>query len=261
MPPRILLAALLLQAACATAQTDTPAVELHGSAAVLHRKLVENIPGLGRVEETGPVGQLQLGVTKRMPEDRAVQGRFTLTGADLRYAGLTQGGAPLATTTRHIEGSGDLLLRPHAPSRWGDLWLMTGVLVNRRIIQGTQAASGLDETSTAWMVGVRWDTPKVALAGLQVWAESEAQTSIYHRLHVEGLFPSAVRFEGADKRLLALRLHASAPNSPWTWSVHWSRLSQPASDSVRVTNAGGQFLVNQPELSIRDVGVRVTRRF
>lgn len=261
---RLLCWAALLAAGGAVAQ-ETARTELTGSVSLQHRRLVERTATGGTLlTESGPMGQLQLLALRTLSGGGAVAGRFSIAGGDLDYDGQTQAGAPLTTTTRQGEFAADLLWRPHEPAAWGEAWLTVGALVNRRAIYGTQTAGGLDELSAALMLGALWRSPSWAFSGAwRARMEAEGRISAAHRLHVDyhGLLDSS-HLEGARKRQLALRVALSAQNSPWEWTLEWSRLGQRASSSVPVYRGGVLFgTVHQPELSIRDVGVRLSRRF
>jgi hypothetical protein len=265
MPWRRSATFLVFAGACFASHAQPLQAEWTGSASLLHRRLVERTPTGGTLlTESGPVGQLQLTATWPLSGGGALASRITALGGELDYDGQTQAGAPLATTTRQGEFGADLLWRPLAPAAWGEAWLSLGALVNRRVIQGTPTAGGLDETSSAWMAGALWRSPGWSVHGAwRARVEAEARYSLRHRLHVDyhGLLDDS-RLDGARKRQFALRLAMSAQDSPWEWALEWSRLSQPESAAVPVYRGGALFgTVRQPELSIRDVGLRLSRRF
>ena len=264
-PRHLVLATLLATAATAQAQ-DAP-VEFTGSVGISHRKLVERTPtGANLLTERGPMGYLQLQAVRPLAQGQALGLRAQLAGGDLDYDGQTQAGVPLATTTRQSEAGVDLMWRPHAPAAWGEAWLTAGVLANRRAIYSTPIAGGLDEVSTAALVGVRWRSPAFApVARWNAHVEAEGRISIWHRLDVDfhGLLDKT-HFEAARKRMLTLRVLASPADSPWEWGLEWSGLRQPASRSAGVSRAGVALAgttVHQPELSMRDMTLRVGRRF
>lgn len=254
----------LAASACAAVQAQPVPIEWTGSAALMHRRLVERTATGGTLlTETGPIGQVQVQGLMPLSDGAAVMGRLSALGGELDYDGQTQAGVPLTTKTVHGEFGADLWWRPLAPAAWGEAWVGTGLLLNRRSIRGTATAGGLEETSTALMAGALWRSPAWSVAGWQARVEAEGRVSLRHRLHVDyhGVLDES-RLDGARKRQLSLRLAASAQGSPWEWALEWSRLSQGVSGSVPVYRAGVLFgTVRQPELSIRDVGLRVSRRF
>ncbi|WBY00261.1 hypothetical protein PE066_12315 [Ramlibacter tataouinensis] len=260
-------ALLLLLAAAPLAQADAPAPDLTGSVGLMHRRLTErNALGGKLLTETGPMLQVQLEATRPLPDGAALAARAHLAAGDIDYDGRTQGGVPLATTTRQYEGGVDVLWRPHEPAAWGEAWLSLGWLANRRLIRGTPIAGGLDELSSATLAGVRWRSPAFTpAAGWTSRVEVEARTSLSHQLRVDyyGLLDRS-RFEGARKQLWTLRLQAAPTDSPWQWGLEWSLLRQPASKAVPVSR-GGMLLpgttVRQPELTSSDLVLRVGRRF
>ena len=66
------------------------------------------------------------------------------------------------------------------------------------------------------------------------------------------------------QQVLLLRAVASAPDSPWSWGLEWRRLRQAASRAVPVSLGGAVvpgISVLQPEVSMRDFGLTVSRRF
>lgn len=265
---RILIAPLsLVLAATPLVHAQPQPLETSGSIALVQRKLVERMAGGGTLlTETGPMARVQVEIVQPFAGGSALGLRAHIAGGDLDYDGRTQAGAPLTTTTRQGEGGVDLLWRPLEPAAWGEGWLTLGWLANRRLILGTGAAGGLDERSSALLAGVHWRSPVFAPAG--GWTghvEVEARTSVSHRLRVDyyGLLDRS-DFEGARKQVWTLRLLASPVDSPWQWALEWSQLRQPASRAVPVSRGGALVpgtTVRQPELSIHDVALRVSRRF
>jgi len=249
------------------AQAQEAPVEFTGTASLSHRKLVERTSaGANLLTERGPMAHLHLQAVRPLAEGHALGLRAHIGGAHLDYDGQTQAGVPLTTTTRQAEAGADLMWRPHAPAAWGEGWLTLGALANRRMIYSTPIAGGLDETSSAALVGVRWRSP--AFAPVARWTanvEAEARTSVWHRLDVDfhGLLDKT-HFDAARKRMLTVRVLASPADSPWEWGLEWSGLWQPASRSASVARAGVPLAgttVHQPELSMRDLTLRVGRRF
>ena len=258
---------LLLLAPSAFAQLPAGDWDITGSAFLTHRRLAERAAtGATLLTEKGPMAQVLLQGQRPLPSGGALGLRGQYAAGDLQYDGQTQAGVPLATRTRHFEGGLDLMWRPQPAFAWGEAWLSAGLLAIRRVIRGRATVGGLDELSTALMLGVRWRSPGFAPA--PAWTahlEGEARVSAWHRLDVDyyGLL-DASRLRGARKRQLVLRLLAAPDGSAWEWGVEWAGLWQPASRAVGVSRAGVPLpgtTVWQPELSQRDFSVRVTRRF
>lgn len=238
--------------------------EISGSAGLMDRRLSERTAnGATLVLETGPVAQVQVQLQRALGSGGAFALRATGIGGDLHYDGQTQAGVPLATTTRHVEGGLDVLWRPWQPQAWGEAWLSGGWLGNRRHIYGTPTAGGLLETSHALLFGARWRSPALAARDWRVHVEVEGRVGSYHRLYVDyqGLLDAST-LRGAQRRQGVLRVHAAPPASAWEWTLELNNVWQGASDPEPVYRAGVLFgTVRQPELSVRDLGLRVTRRF
>jgi len=212
------------------------------------------------------MARLGLRAVRPWGEQAAVGLSGTFALAALDYDGRTSTtGIPLFTRTRHAETELDLLLSPARDTPLGSFWLSLGLLDNRRLIRATAITPDLYERSSAFMAGLSWRTPPLVQAGgWSLGAEAQFKLSVEHRLHVNfhgALSPSKLRLAGGNKELLRLRLLASRPDSPWEWSAEWSRLSQGVSGSATATGLGQTWIVFQPELTVRDVGLRVTRRF
>lgn len=258
---------LFLVATASTAHAQSGVLEWSASASVVQRKLVERTPsGSPLVTEEGPMGRLGLRVGSPLANGGALAGRLSLTGGDLDYDGQMQlTGTPLVSTTRHLESEADIAWRPLAPAAWGEGWLSLGWLDNRRSIRATAVTRPLYERSSALMAGAMWRSPAIgALRGWDLVVEAEARGSLRHRVHVDfyGLLaPNRLTLPGGDKTLFKLRLLAAAPTSPWEWAIEWSRLSQEVSGSVPARGFGLPLTVSQPELTIRDVSLRLARRF
>lgn len=257
------MAATLLTCAAAQAQDGGVAPEL--SAGLVHRKLVEHSPdGSTLLTERGWLPQVRASAVKTLPAGGALAGAVSLAGAPIDYNGQTQAGAPLSTTTRQAELAADLQWRPLAPRTWGEAWLTTQWLLNRREIESTPSAGGLDEKSHAVLLGARWVSPAFTPGpGWQAWVVADARVSVQHRLQVDyrGLL-DASSLPGARKHQWALRLAARRAESPWSWEVEAARLTQGASNPVPVYRAGVVFgTVRQPSLTIEDLALRVSRRF
>lgn len=251
--------------ACASAQAQDSGVTYEASAGPVYRRLAEHTADGGTLlTERGWLAQARGSVTKVFPSGAAIAGALAVTGAPLDYNGQTQAGAPLSTTTRQTELAADVRWRPVAPRAWGEAWLTAQWLQNRREIESTPAAGGLDETSRAVLLGVRWASPAFApAAGWQARVEADARVSVRHRLEVDyrGLL-DASSLTGARKHQWALRLVGRRSESPWSWEIEAARLTQGASDAVPVYRAGALFgTVRQPSLTIDDLALRVNRRF
>lgn len=267
------LAGAALAATAATGWAQVGSIDFTGSVGLSTRRLQERAGGTTLLTEKGPVGVLQLQGTKGFEGGGAAAVRFTALGGDLDYDGRTQPPAsiPLGTRSRHLETGLDLLVRPHAPMAWGEAWLSLGWLGNRRDIRSTPLATGLLEDSSSVWAGLLWRGPQVPVAGWQLRPDVEGRISVWHRLDVDfrgardpiTLLPyDSTSFDGARRRQVVLRLAGSKAESPWSWALEWSRISQGASGSAPLT-AGGVLAgsVRQPELAIEDFGVRLSRRF
>lgn len=253
--------------ATAQAGAQSEPAEVTGALGLTYRKLVEQAPsGATLLSERGPMAMAQLQALRPLAQGGAYGMRVQLMGGDLDYDGQTQSGVPLVTSTGHTELAADLMWRPAAPSAWGEGWLTFGLLANRRVIHSTPIAGGLDEVSTAALLGARWRSNGFTpVPNWVVHVEAEARTSVWHRLDVDfhGLLDKT-HFDGARKRMLTLRLLAAPAQSPWEWGLEWSGLWQPSSKAVGVSRGGVPLVgttVRQPELSTRDVTLRVGRSF
>ena len=256
--------ATALAGMCGAAQAQDAAPAVQASLGVVHRTLTERANGTTLLTERGFLPQAQVAIVRTLPSGAAVAAAASLVGGDLDYHGQTQAAAPLSTTTRQFELLADLLWRPLAPAPWGEAWLALEWLGNRRAIESTPAAGGLDETSRALLVGVRWVSPGFGtIAGWQAHAEVDARVSVQHHLGIDyrGLLDTS-HIGGARKHQGALRLVGRQAQSPWSWDIEAARLSQGASDAAPVYRNGALFgTVRQPALAIDDVTLRVSRRF
>lgn len=257
-------AALSLAAATAAAQ---PAAAIDpgwsAGAAVLHRHLVEKADDGSRlVTESGALLRLSLAREYQWAGGQALRAEAGVVAGTLDYDGRTQGGAPLATDTRHRDFDLTLAWRPLAPASWGEAWLVLRTARELRDIRSTASAGGLRETSTLVLPGVRWSRD-FAAAGWNWTPSLELRTSVSHRLHVdyEGLFDNQ-DLHGGHRNEMALALTAWTPSSPWRWSLEWTRARQQASDTDAVRRAGVAVgTVHQPRIEIDDVMLRATRAF
>jgi len=257
---------LCFAATCAAFPARSQPLEREAWASLGQRRLVERAGGGVLLTEQGPMARAGLRLVRNWASGAAVAIEGSFGVAQLDYDGQTSLTAiPLSTITRQHETEVDLLFSPDRHWRGGELWLSLGLLDNRRIIRATALTRELYERSDAVMAGIRWRSPGFGtVAGWTLRAEADARLSLHHRLHVNfyGLLsPSRLSLDGGDKQLLRLRLRGSAEHSPWEWAVEWSRLSQGVSSSARATGFGMALTVSQPELTIRDVSLRLTRRF
>jgi hypothetical protein len=257
-------ALLALGTGAAWAQSPAAADFTWGaSAGVVHRRLVERAEdGIRLVEETGPMLRLAVDTQLRLAGGGALRATAGAAAGRLDYDGHTQAGVPLTTATRHQDLDLAVGWRPLAPAAWGEAWLVLGVLQQRRTIQSTGNVAGLVETSTLLMPGLRWN--HAFDAGGWRWEPSvQARVSVYHELDIDfgGLFDDT-RFDAGRRRELVLGLHVSAPQSPWSAGLEWTRARQSASDREPVYRAGAQVAtVRHPRIEIDDISLRVRRAF
>lgn len=265
MTVRSLAPALLALASGAAGAQALAAPDLSWglSAGVQHRRLVERADNGNRlVEESGPLLRLAIDGTLRLQGGGALQAGAELAGGNLDYEGRTQVGVPLTTDARHREFALNLGWRPWALAAWGEAWLVLRTLQQRRDIASTATVTGLRETSTLVMPGVRWNG-NLDAAGWRLRPSVELRTSAWHRLHVDyrGLF-DAQDLDGGHRNELSLGLEASAAGSPWNWSLEWTRARQAASERATLSRGGAPVgTVRQPRIEIDDVMLRVRRAF
>lgn len=263
-PAKLVPALVALGAGAACAQAPAaPDVSWGVSAGALHRRLVERADDGSRLlTESGPMLRVGLDAEVRLANGGAVQAAFSVAGGRLDYEGRTQAGAPIATRTGHRDLAIELSWRPLAAASWGQGWLTLQGLQQRRQIASTATATGLHETSTLWMPGVRWSYDGAA-AGWR-WQPSVAlRASVHHDLdiHYGGVYdPSDL--DGGRRRELALGLTASPAGSPWEFSVQWTHTRQVASARQPIRRGGvAAGTVRQPRVEIDDFGVQVRRTF
>ncbi|HVE54082.1 MAG TPA: hypothetical protein VNB23_11930 [Ramlibacter sp.] len=260
------LAPALLALAGSAAWAQAPAVSdfsWGASASALHRRLEERADDGSRlVRESGPMLRLALDAQLRLANGGALRADAGIAGARLDYDGQTQTGVALSTTTRHRDLDAGIAWRPLSAASWGEAWLVLRAVQQRRTIEGTAIAGGLQETSTYWMPGVRW-THAFAAGGWNWQPAVELRVSAGHDLDIDyrGVFdPSDLK--GGRRRDLLLGLEASAPGSPWQWGVEWTHTRQSASAQQPIYRAGAAVgLVRQPRIRIDDLSVRVRRTF
>ena len=263
-------AGLALGAAIAALSSLAPAlaqpIEREAWASLGRRTLVERSAGALLLTEEGPMARAGIRVVRPWPSGAAVALEASFGLAQLDYDGQTSITAiPVQTTTRQAETEIDVLFSPDRHWAGGEVWFSLGLLENRRLILGTALTRDLYERSEALMAGLRYRTPVFsAPAGWTLRAEADLRASLQHRLHVNfyGLLsPGRMSLRGGDKDLVRLRLVGRASGSPWEWGLEWSRMSQGISGSANATGFGLNLVVSQPPLVIRDVSLRLTRRF
>lgn len=265
MAARHLAPALLALAGGAAAAQASDARDLSwgASAGVQHRRLVERADDGSRlVEETGEMLRLGVDGTLRFASGGALRAGAEVAGGVLDYDGRTQTGVPLTTDTRHSEFALHFGWRPWAPMPWGEAWLVVRGLAQRRDIRSTSSATGLQETSTLLMPGLRW-TADFAGGGWHWRPSAEIRSSVWHRVDVDflGLYDTK-ELHGGHRTEVALGLEAAAGNSPWSWALEWTRARQSASDWETLYRGGAAVgLVRQPRIAIDDVALRVRRAF
>jgi hypothetical protein len=224
-------------------------------AGVGHRTLSEFSPtGSRLVKESGPIEQLRLTArsTLAAPGEFAVSLR--LAQAQMDYAGQTQAGQSLATTTRHGEVEGDLRWRPWPGSPWTDWSLGLDLLRLRRAIASSLVAGGITETSTYVMPAIGWRSPswEPGPLGARLQVEAGWRASVHSHLNVDygGVLDNSSLQNG---RRNDLSLRGTAQVARWTWSLAWRRSRQSASESVPLYRAGTLVgAVNEPRIAIDD---------
>lgn len=232
-------------------------------AGIAHRTLVErDAAGARLLKESGPLARLR--ITARPSRSPAGRIEFTaaLAQAQLDYAGRTQGGAALSTTSRHREIEAGLRWLPLAAGPWGEPSVTLDALRFARTIGATSSVHSLAETSLLWMPGVAWTTPAIVAQGVQWTFDARWRASVSHRLHVDysGLFdPSSLR--GGHRNEFALGARAQWPGG-WSMSIEARRARQQASSSAAITSGGVPAgTVRQPRIAIDDVALAVRRQF
>ncbi len=198
----------------------------------------------------------------RLPNGGVLRGSAGAAGGRLDYDGQTQLGSPLRTETRHRDLDIALAWRPFRAQAWGEAWLVLRGLDQRRRIASTATASGLRETSRLLSMGARW-AHAIDAAGWQWQPSIELRTSVRHRLEVDfgGVFDTA-DITGARRREAVLALDVSAPGSPWSGRIAWTRARQPASAEATLFRGGVPVgTVHQPRIEIDDLSLQVRRAF
>ena len=262
-----LCALVLGGSAWTSAKAQTSPVEWSASAGVVHRTLIESVPGGGRLlTERGFLPRIQLSVQTTGQDSGALSAEASFAQGQLAYEGRTQAAHPVSTSTSHREAELSLHWRPLAPAVWGEAWLVLGWLNARRAIEPTSLAGGLSETSSLALPGVRWRSPAWALPwgeGLvKLEAGAQWRTSARHRLSVDymGLY-DASSLHGGRRNEVSLHL-ALFEGDAWRCAAGWTRTEQRASPVATLYRAAVPVgTVHQPRLRIDDFSLSVGRRF
>jgi hypothetical protein len=230
-------------------------------AGIEHRALAEsNAAGAQLLKESGPLARLR--ITARPAWVGDFEFSAALAHAQLDYAGHTQAGAPLSTTSRHDEIEAGLRWRLLASSSWGQPVLTLDALAFRRAIAATPAVSSLTETSRIVMPGAGWRTPVGGIGAASLSFEARWRVSIAHRLHVDyaGLFdPSSL---SGGRRNEASFIATAAWRSGWSLAFGAHRTRQRASATSPIYRGGVPAgTVSQPRISIDDFGLRLSKAF
>jgi hypothetical protein len=252
----------------ATTAAAAQGLQWTGEAGIAHRRLVEyNAAGRSIVTETGPMASAKLGAALGLEGGGRLQGELALAGGRLDYDGMTQAGAFLASRTAHRDAGFTAFWQPWPAAEWGEAALGVRWLQQRRFIASTPAASGLRETSTLLMAGLRWLGPSWPMgrdtSNWRVQLEVQGWISARHRLEVDylGAF-EASSFRAGQRRELVVAGHLSTPGSPWTWTLQWAAVRQDASGLNTLRRNGAAVgTVQHPRLTIGDLSLRVSRSF
>jgi hypothetical protein len=232
-------------------------------ATAAYRTLVErDSAGRRLLKESGPLARLR--VTAR--PSWAPAGRIAFSAAlahgRLDYEGRTQAGAPLATTSRHLEAEAGAAWKPAMDFAWGAPAVTLDVLWFRRSIAATADVAGLEERSTLWMPGLAWTSPAWTLGGAKVAAQARWRASVHHQLAVDysGLFDGST-LHGGRRDELSLAASALLPGG-WSFSLEWRRARQRESELATIHRNGAVAgTVRQPRIAIDDIGLKVEKRF
>lgn len=252
----------------ATTAAAAQGLQWTGEAGIAHRRLVEyNAAGRSIVTETGPMASAKLGAALGLEGGGRVQGELALAGGRLDYDGMTQAGASLASRTAHRDAGLTAFWQPWPAAEWGEAALGVRWLQQRRSIASTPAASGLRETSTLLMPGLRWMGPSWPMgrdtSNWRVQLEVQGWISARHRLEVDYLGAFDVSsFRAGQRRELVVAGHLSTPGSPWTWTLQWAAVRQDASGLNTLRRNGAAVgTVQHPRLTMGDLSLRVSRSF
>lgn len=234
-------------------------------ATAAQRTLVERDAGGARLlRESGPMARLRITARPAWAPAGRIEFGAALAHARLHYDGRTQGGAPLATHSRHDEIEVGARWRPLQVFAWGEPSITFDGLLLRRAIAGTGSVSGLTETSTLWMPGVAWAGPAwpIDAAGAKLTLQARWRTSLHHHVHVDyaGLF-DASSLAGGRRGEAALAASLSTP-AGWSLALEWRRARQAQSGSTVIFRRGSPAgTVLQPHIAIDDVGLTLSKPF
>ena len=258
-------------AACVAASICTPAVAQNQidrqvdwsvGVAPVHRTLTERGTGGARLlTERGTLARID---AKAQPRswDRRLQLRAAVTTGRLDYAGRTQSGIPLNTTTRHQEAELGASWRALEAPGWGNLWVGADWLRLRRAVTAAPGASALTETSSLVMPTLSWTSPALAVGGVELQADARLRATAAHRLrvHFGGVFDDTA-IHGGRRNEASIGVSALlAPD--WQLGLSLSRALQKASDPMTLSRSGTWVgTVQQPDLRIDDVSLRLSRSF
>lgn len=230
--------------------------------APVHRTLTEHTPAGARLlTERGTLGRVDVAAQPRQ-WDRRLQLRGALTQGRLDYAGQTQSGIPLNTTTRHTEGELGAHWRTLAAPAWGDLSVGADWLRMRRAVAAAPGAGALTETSSLLMPAVQWRSPSLGIGGVALQADARLRSSVVHRLrvHFHGAFDDT-SIHGGRRNEASVGVSALFARD-WLLGLSWSHARQKPSAEMTLARAGTWVgTVRQPELRIDDVTLRLSRNF
>jgi hypothetical protein len=240
-----------------------PAAAWQWEAGAGQRTLVErDESGQRLLKESGPLARLRITARPSWAPFGRIEFSAALARARLDYAGRTQSGLPLATTSRHLEFEVGAAWKPSHAYAWGEPAITFDGLRFRRSIEASADASSLEETSTLWMPGIVWTSPAWNAGGATFALQARWRTSIHHHLAVDyaGLFdPSSLR--GGRRSDFSLAATAFAAKG-WSFSLEWHRARQAQSDVATIYSAGvAAGTVRQPRISIEDIGLKIAKDF
>lgn len=232
-------------------------------ATAAHRTLVErDDAGHRLLRESGPLASIALTARPAWAGAGRLEFSAALAAARLDYAGRTQAGAPLDTTSRHLEVQAGARWRPLSAFAWGEPSVTFDALWFRRSIAGTVDVARLRETSTLAMPGVAWTTPTWSAGDTKLAVEARWRTSVHHRLQADydGIFDPSTLHGGRrnEASLGATALTAGG----WSWRLEWRHATQAQSELAPLFRAGAPAgTVRQPRMVIDDVGLSLSRNF
>jgi hypothetical protein len=241
---------------------DAPGA-LEAEASVVHRALVERDGSGSRLlKESGPLARLRVTAHTSWAPAGRLEVSAGVAHAQLDYAGHTQAGAPLSTTSRHDELEAGARWLPSAPWSWGEPAVTVDALRFRRAIAATASASALTETSTMVLPGLAWTSPSWNAGGAQWALRASWRTSVSHRLHVDyaGVL-DASSLPGGRRNDLTLGATVAWPGG-WSLSLEARRGRQQASAPTPLFSAGlPAGTVRQPRIALDDVMLALAKRF